>query len=94
MKNDIDTSIYFLDDEDSEDREFIEAYERGELVPSENQEEQIRKLKEAARLTLIESKGVFLSFEKEELDRVSTKARERGIPIEQYTTGTVWEWGK
>lgn len=39
-------------DDSEEEKEFLEAYEKGELVPVENQEEIRKKLRDAARATI------------------------------------------
>jgi predicted DNA binding CopG/RHH family protein len=85
-----------IDDPD-EEREILDAYERGELVPVENQEEKKQELIEAAGNTPIKTKRITIRLSELDLERLKKRAAETGIPyqtiigslVHQYTTGTL-----
>jgi predicted DNA binding CopG/RHH family protein len=84
-----------LIDDPSEEREIIEAYEKGELIAVDNREEKKKELIEAAWNTMPKTKRISIRLSEQDLERLRTKARETGVPyqtiigslVHQYATG-------
>lgn len=84
---------------DEEEKELIESIERGEWKPIPNQEEEIKKLREAAAYTikLRKTKNVNLRLTEGELLKLKERAAEVGLPyqtliatlIRQYTSNKI-----
>lgn len=73
--------IAVLDDYE-EEKEILQAYERGELEPVDNQEEMRKKFKEAARATMTKTKHISIRVSEKDLRRIKAKAVESGIPYQ------------
>ena len=86
--------IGLIDDPD-EEREILEAYEKGQLEPVENEEVKKRELIEAAGNTMTKTKRISIRLPEKDLEKLRIKASETGIPyqtiigslVHQYTTG-------
>ena len=84
-----------LSDDPAEEQEIVAAYEKGELIPVENQEEKRRELMEAARNTPLKTRRISIRLSEQDLERLKIKAVETGIPyqtligslVHQYATG-------
>lgn len=69
---------------DQEEKEIVEAFERGEFVPVKNQEEYKKNLMEAARNTPADYHGeamdaeVFM-LEDDTIKKLKTKAKKEGV---------------
>jgi len=72
---------YQLDDEE---REVLEAYERGELTRVENFEEEKAKLESCARATLQKRKNINIRIAEWDLVRLKARALEEGLPYQTY----------
>jgi predicted DNA binding CopG/RHH family protein len=72
-----------IDFEDAEDREFIAAYERGELVPVANQTEMQKMLRKAA-VHYRKKKQARINIRLPEIDlaELKVKAEEEGMPYQ------------
>ena len=84
---------------DAEEREILEAYESGELVPVVNQEEVIARVRAAAAATLRKDRRVNIRITAPDLVALQSRAVEEGIPyqtlmasiLHKYVTGRLVE---
>ncbi len=67
---------------DDEEREFIEAYERGEFVLSDNQEALKSEAEEAARNYLKKDARMNIRISSADLMMLKRRAAEEGIPYQ------------
>jgi predicted DNA binding CopG/RHH family protein len=98
MGNRIDDNMdmAILDDSE-EEKEFLDAYQRGELIPVENQEEMRRKLRQAAKATIEKAKHISVRVTEKDLRKIKAKAVATGIPyhallgslLHQYADGKI-----
>ncbi len=79
-------------DLDEEELEILTAYNSGELKQSENAEEDIAMLKQAARNTLVKEKNVNFRLSYRDLLRLKTKAIEEGIPYQTLLSSLVHKY--
>jgi len=95
--NKIDESEMILLDDSEEEKEILEAYEKGELIPVENQEEMRIKLKYAAKATVGKTKHLSIRVSEKDLRKIKAKATESGMPyqtligslLHQYADGKI-----
>ena len=88
--------INLLDDPE-EEREILEAYEKGQLEPVENPEERRKQLRQYARATLSKTKHISIRVSEKDLRKIKAKAVETGIPyqtligslLHQYASGKI-----
>lgn len=93
--DDLESGKIGLIDDPDEEKEILEAYESGELIPVENQEEKKRELVEAAWNTAPKTKRISIRLTEQDLERLRMKASEVGIPyqtiigslVHQYASG-------
>lgn len=71
--------IYELD---PEEKQILEAYERGEFVPVKNQAAMKRKMQKAAKYTLEKRKNINIRLTVQDLHRLKVKAMEEGLPYQ------------
>ncbi len=84
---------------DEEEREILEAYERGETVPVPNMEARIAEYQEAARVFLRKERRVNIRITNQDLFALKELAFEDGIPyqtlmssiLHKYVTGRLIE---
>lgn len=84
---------------DEEEREIIEAFERGETVPVPNMEAQIAEYQEAARVFMRKEQRVNIRITNQDLFALKEMAFEDGIPyqtlmssiLHKYVTGRLVE---
>ncbi|HLP48585.1 MAG TPA: antitoxin [Candidatus Kapabacteria bacterium] len=94
INDDMDMAI--LDDSE-EEKELLSAYQRGKLIPVENQEEMRRKLRQAAKATIEKARHVSIRVTEKDLRKIKAKAVATGIPyhtllgslLHQYADGKV-----
>ncbi len=67
---------------DPEEQEILDAFERGELVPVENQPEMKRKMQRAAKYTLEKKKNINIRLTELDLHRLKVKAMQEGMPYQ------------
>lgn len=67
---------------DPEEKEILEAFERGELVPVKNQSAIKRKMQRAAKYTLEKRKNINIRLTIQDLHRLKVKAMQEGIPYQ------------
>ena len=92
--NNIDTLI---PDDSEEEKELLNAYQKGELIPVENQKEMRRKLKQAAKATIQKAKHISVRVTEKDLRKIKAKAVATGISyhallgslLHQYADGKI-----
>lgn len=67
---------------DPEEKEILEAFERGELIPVKNQAAMKRKMQKAAKYTLEKRKNINIRLTVQDLHRLKVKAMEEGLPYQ------------
>ena len=80
---------------DKEEKEILEAYERGEYVSVSDLEEEKKRLKKSARATLRKNKTVSIRLPERDVEKLKAKAAEKGMPyqtliasvLHQYSSG-------
>ena len=85
----------------SEEREILEKFERGELRPASNVEHEIKQARQAARNTFNKTRRVNLRVTERDFSLAHARAREEGIPyqtllssvIHKYLSGRLVEKG-
>jgi len=88
--------INLLDDPE-EEREILEAYEKGQLEPVENPEERRKQLRQYARATLSKTSHISIRVSEKDLRKIKAKAVDNGIPyqtligslLHQYASGKI-----
>lgn len=94
INDDMDMAI--LDDSE-EEKELLSAYQRGKLIPVENQEEMRKKLRQAPKATIEKARHVSIRVTEKDLQKIKAKAVATGIPyhtllgslLHQYADGKV-----
>lgn len=85
----------------SEERDILEKFERGELRPASNVEHEIKQARQAARNTFNKTRRVNLRVTERDFSLAHARAREEGIPyqtllssvIHKYLSGRLVEKG-
>lgn len=67
---------------DPEEKQILEAYERGEFVPVKNQAAMKRKMRQAAKYTLEKKKNINIRLTELDLHRLKVKAMQEGMPYQ------------
>ena len=67
---------------DPEEKEILEAYERGEFVPVKNQAAMKRKMQKSAAYTLEKRKNINIRLSEVDVHRLKVKAMQEGIPYQ------------
>jgi len=84
-------------DDPEEEKEILEAYEKGLLEPVENPEKRREELRQYARATISKTKHVSVRLSEKDLRKIKAKALEIGIPyqtligsvLHQYASGRI-----
>ncbi len=84
-------------DDPEEEREILEAYEKGLLVPVENPGKRREELRQYAKATIAKTTQVKVRLSERDLRKIKAKAIEIGIPyqtlidsvLHQYATGRI-----
>lgn len=84
---------------DKEERELLDAYNKGEFKSVPNLKEEKQKLVAAARATLNKTKNINIRLTERDLYKLKAKAMERGLPyqtlvssvLHQYSNGRIKE---
>lgn len=84
---------------DKEERELLDAYNKGEFKSVPHFEEEKKKYIAAARATLNKTKNINIRLTERDLYKLKAKAMERGLPyqtlvssvLHQYTNGRIKE---
>jgi len=97
MGKKVDEAEMALLHDSEEEKEILTAYEKGELVPVENQEEMRNKLRNAAKATIGKTKHLSIRVSEKDLRKIKARATESGIPyqtligslLHQYADGKI-----
>jgi predicted DNA binding CopG/RHH family protein len=97
MGKKIDEADMAVLDDSEEEKEILEAYEKGELVPIENQEEMREKLRQAAKATIGKTRHISIRVTEKDLSKIKARAVKSGIPyqtiigslLHQYADGKI-----
>ncbi len=73
-----------LSDLDTEERELLESYERGEWQPVRGWQEEIRRYQAAAIATLEHEGLVGVNLKPQDLEEIQRQAQEAGIPYQVF----------
>jgi predicted DNA binding CopG/RHH family protein len=84
-------------DDPEEEREILEAYEKGLLEPVDNPEKRREELRQYAKATISKTKNVKVRLSERDFIKIKAKAIEIGIPyqtlmdslLHQYATGRI-----
>ncbi|HLP48271.1 MAG TPA: antitoxin [Candidatus Kapabacteria bacterium] len=93
----IDKNKLALLDDPEEEREILEAYEKGLLEPVDNPEKRREELRRYAKATISKTKNVNVRLSERDFIKIKAKAIEIGIPyqalmgslLHQYATGRI-----
>lgn len=83
------TKVYTLD---PEEQEILEAFERGTLVPVENQSKMKRAMQQAAKYTLEKRKNINIRLSELDLHRIKVKAIEEGMPYQTLVSSILHKY--
>ena len=75
-----------------EELDILERYERGELKPVANMEEEIQWAREAARNTFNKTKRVNLRVTERDFNLAHARAREEGIPYQTLLSSVIHKY--
>jgi predicted DNA binding CopG/RHH family protein len=97
MSKKIDKKKLELLDDPEEEREILEAYEKGLLEPVDNPEKRREELRRYAKATIKKTKQIRVQLSERDLRKIKAKAIELGIPyqtlvdsvLHQYATGRI-----
>jgi len=81
--------IYF----DNEEREIVEAYERGDLVPIKMNGKEREWLRQIARNTLKKNKNINLRMSERGIVLLKRKAAEKGLPYQTLASSVLYQYG-
>lgn len=84
---------------DEEERELLDAYNKGDFKSVPNLEEEKQKLVAAARATLNKNRNINIRISEKDLLKIKAKASEKGLPyqtlvssvLHQYSNGKIKE---
>jgi len=82
-------TLYF----DDEEREIVEAYERGELIPIKTDEKERERIRQIARNTLNKTKNINLRMSERGLMLIKRKAVEKGLPYQTLAASVLYQYG-
>jgi predicted DNA binding CopG/RHH family protein len=72
-----------------EEKDLLESFERGEWQPVKNMMAEMRKAKEAARVTFTKDQRMNIRISKKDLDGLKLRAREEGIPYQTLVSSII-----
>ena len=86
-----------LMDDPEEEKEILDAYEKGLLEPVENPEKRREELRQYAKATIAKTRQVRVRLTEKDLRKIKAKAIEIGVPyhtligsiLHQYATGRI-----
>ncbi len=77
---------------DSEEREILEKFERGELRPASNVEHERDQARQAARNTFNKTRRVNLRVTERDFSLAHARAREEGIPYQTLLSSVIHKY--
>ena len=72
-----------------EEKEILEAFEKGQLVPSKNADKIKKDLTEAAKNTLNKTKNINIRLSEKDIQKAKTKAAKDGIPYQTLLSSVI-----
>jgi len=76
----------------SEEREILEKFERGELRPASNVEHELKQARQAARNTFNKTRRVNLRVTERDFSLAHARAREEGIPYQTLLSSVIHKY--
>jgi predicted DNA binding CopG/RHH family protein len=77
---------------DQEEKEILDAHERGDLKPSTPSKKEIAKVKAMARNTFRKNRRVTIRLYDHDLKGIQKKAMEKGIPYQTLISGMIHQY--
>ena len=77
---------------DEEEKELLDAYNRGEFESVPNFEEEKQKLVAAARATLNKNRNINIRISEIDLHKIKAKAAERGLPYQTLVSSVLHQY--
>jgi len=77
---------------DQEEKDILEAYERGILILSTPSKKEIAKVKAMARSTFCKNRRVTIRLYDHDLKGIHKKAMEKGIPYQTLISGMIHQY--
>lgn len=77
---------------DTEEKDILESYERGEWRTVKNQKQEIIKLREYAKNTLKKDKRINIRMSSKDLDQVQVIAAQEGIPYQTLISSIIHKY--
>jgi len=77
---------------DTEEKDILESYERGEWRTVKNQKQEIIKLREYAKNTLQKDKRINIRMSSKDLDQVQVIAAQEGIPYQTLISSIIHKY--
>jgi predicted DNA binding CopG/RHH family protein len=78
---------------DKEEKEILEAFDKGEYVTIANQKAEIARLKKAANNTLNKARNINIRLSEKDLRKIKSKAIEQGIPYQTLIASVIHQYG-
>ncbi|MEK7570641.1 MAG: CopG family antitoxin [Patescibacteria group bacterium] len=75
-----------------EEKEILEAFEKGDLVTSENATQIKKELVKAAKHTLNKTKNINIRLSEKDLIKAKAKASETGIPYQTLISSVIHQF--
>lgn len=72
-----------------EEKEILEAFEKGQLVPSKDAEKIKKNLTEAAKNTLNKTKNINIRLSEKDIQKAKTKAAKEGLPYQTLLSSVI-----
>lgn len=79
---------------DAEELAILEAYEKGLLISSKNEKQEIGLARKMARNTLHKSKPISIRLSEKDLERIKLKALEAGMPYQTLISALVHQYAE
>ena len=76
----------------SEERDILEKFERGELRPASNVEHEFKQARQAARNTFNKTRRVNLRVTERDFSLAHARAREEGIPYQTLLSSVIHKY--
>ncbi len=72
-----------------EEKEILEAFEKGQLIPSNSADKIKKELTEAAKNTLNKTKNINIRLSEKDIQKAKTKAAKDGIPYQTLLSSVI-----
>ncbi len=77
---------------EEQERALLESYERGEWRPIKKNKEEIQRLREYARTTLLKDKRINIRMSSKDLDQVQVLAVREGVPYQTLISSIIHKY--